>query len=512
VVHTFARFDIRGSMQSNATIDFFGPHQGDHVHALRVGSVTAPITVSGTEASIGEVRAASGDISSDIELDGAGTIGLVQLAEGGNLRSHILAPNGRIDKIELLGGVIASSSDPTNRVQITAKNGINQIVAREIRADIVANANGGTGNIARIATTNGPLVGTVRCNGLNAVTGLLEIAEQSRGILLSSSCTTECDVAQLNADVTIENDAIYRIWAQDGMNANSTIRIGGSLATGPGYIFAFGRDPITTPRLRGQIVVNANNTTGVWGTTSPIGYAHLLALSPTYYTNLSSALGGGAVGQVPYRLHVAESDARMTTMAGACTSIQTRLWPDNVTRETIVLHHYGRVKIPSFQGASAPNANAGTTKAFDIDTAPVYFSCPAPPAPCTPAWEGDLGLPWIYRVMADRADSARREVWVSIDAAPVGGVVYLPAAKRFRVSPVNTSPILRCEDTFASPEPLLFDFTYEVSRGVCTDMNFSGAADPGDIETWFAAPADITGDGDAGVEDITLVIEAVANA
>lgn len=430
-----------------------------------------------------------GAFTGGVNVLNCGNIAQVSGGFSSVLDSPIIIGNGKLFTVNLNGPIVAPTA---TTLRLSATAGIDSVSAPSIQGRIVANAGGSTGIIKRFATTAGAFSGTLEAYGL-------ESDQANPGVSIAG---------QLSGNIQIGARGVREpISATSALTSTGSIVIGGDLrddATDDGRI------TLPANGLQGQVIINASNNGSVWAGNVTVGTT---TLSPIpYYNNLSSTLGGGAVGQVPYNLHQAESDARTKalTPGGLCTTIQTKVWPDGVTRETIVLHHYGRVQIPSFQGATAANANAGATKAYDVWTSPVYFTCDPPPAPCTPPFTVST-LPWVYRVMSDQAGSTRREVWMSIDATPIGGVVYLPGATAFRFSPVDANQVLRCEDTFLNPAPFIFDYTYDVSRGVCTDLNMSGIADPGDIDTWFEQPVDITGDGEAGILDITLVVEAVAN-
>src|SRR6185436_16934757 len=91
-------------------------------------------------------------------------------------------------------------------------------------------------------------------------------------------------------------DGLMEIYNQfDG-----TITIGKSYNSATQYI------QVPVHGLAGQITINADNAGGVW--TSPIrvgpnGNAQQIILNSAGYTQTATAIGGGAVGLVPFRLH-----------------------------------------------------------------------------------------------------------------------------------------------------------------------------------------------------------------
>src|SRR6185295_17199994 len=262
---------------------------------------------------------------------------------------------------------------------------------------------------------------------------------------------------------------------------------------------------LTEGGLHGQIVVNGTNygSPSTWDGPVYIDGSPSYTLggdgSTAYYDYLSTDLGGGAVGLVPYHLDGPDCEPPHETQW--CDTLPTHTWPDTTERETIVLRHYG----PVFD--SIPD----TTLPLVIESQ--YQIC-EPPS-CPPSWGFITSCCDVLVNPAGATDAQRpREIWVSRKL--VGGV---PQAfdydYNYRISLHAPSTIvdLRCGSTFASggSEPYVAGYPYTFNYGLCLDRNRSGTVDIEDVVLWIASPVDLNRDWNADIDDLLILIQA-ANA
>jgi hypothetical protein len=100
--------------------------------------------------------------------------------------------------------------------------------------------------------------------------------------------------------LVIDNNHFGTIELTGPMSNASIITVGASASAGSANRFIF-----PAGGLRGQVVVNGANTSGVWDGTATVGG---VALSPSVvYANLSADLGGGAIGAGTYSHHREDS-------------------------------------------------------------------------------------------------------------------------------------------------------------------------------------------------------------
>ena len=187
--------------------------------------------------------------------------GITNARAGRHIRGDVTAEHGRILVVYAQAGNIGSANDP---VAIRAKYHVYHVEGLSVYADINTRANGGSG-------------------GLFAL-----IAQQFHG-------SVECEKLILNPWLSMEG---FILIAQQ---FSGEIILGKSFATAAQYI----QLPVTG--LAGQIIFNADSApNGAW--TSPVrlganGAPNQIVLNSPGYTQAPSALGGGSVGLVPFRLH-----------------------------------------------------------------------------------------------------------------------------------------------------------------------------------------------------------------
>lgn len=407
-----------------------------------------------------------GDITGDITLlprtSGESTI--VNGTVTGRVRGNIFVDHGAIFGFTAAGGLGAAGAP----VQVRTRNNIVRLTAREIYADITTLSNGGSGWTGKIETTAGPFVGSLTTSAI-ASTGTNE-----PGVLFVAG--------DLDANVSIIGSV------RNQNNGQPVVNVAGRLS--PGRVFKIGTslEPGAAVRfasaggLAGQMIVNGWAGTGVWSGPVTVGGGTLGPVPE--YTAMSSALGGGAVGLVPFMLHSADSlPARGATLstAGAPT-------PSNPLRARF----YGPV---AWNGAQP----------LLVETRPV----------------GSVGA-WTD---ISACFSFGREPGVTPSANVVAAYPIRPMTSgQYRVRPVRVgSGALLC-DIGLAPNPAVADstseYTFTILGGCAGDADGNGAVNFADISallsSWgvapgggagcFLPPIDVTGDGVVNFADVTLVL------
>jgi hypothetical protein len=227
--------------------------------------------------------------------------------------------------------------------------------------------------------------------------------------------------------------------------SNSTIlRIGGNLLS---TLSIDGDD-----YLEGQVIFNANNVEGHgWSSSSyiilgPVSESITLTPRP-HYNQVSSSLGGGAVGNVPYNIHASEcSPVNGDT---ACMEAHTEIWDTApYERETIVLSHYGKVfdSLPS--SGSIP---------LVVMRQPL--SCPYG-QPCP----GDATEVSSSCTVAVGQGTNGREVWICMTPANSSTPVSFGSPYRFTITPRadGGTTDLRSDQTGLGTAPNVYSYTYMI--------------------------------------------------
>lgn len=268
--------------------------QADTAHDDNFTVIASRITTSGRAICNDDSTISLIEVSGDIE-------GYIQSVEGsiaavrtttstGDLLAAISAEEGEIGVIEI-GGNIGSAS---NTVNITAGQdlgdgntySITKIQAQSVWANIVAD-DADRGDIREVITSAGNFTGSLHAfSAQGAPTG-------------SANIQIEGD---LDGDLIFDGDVKQQIWIKGSMIEGSTISIGHDLKNDPTEAFEILIDD--ADGLKGQIIINAGNGVsdpGEWLGAIRVG-STTLATAP-YYSNLPSAIGGGAVGLAPYRIH-----------------------------------------------------------------------------------------------------------------------------------------------------------------------------------------------------------------
>jgi hypothetical protein len=314
----------------------------------------------------------------------------------GSITGNITNEYGPVTDVGVVSGDIGSSGSHVN-IQAALFNG--NIEANSIYAEIGATSGGMVPSFNYLETFAGNFEGSLTMADWGSVLG-------TRGLLVAGD---------LAADVVIAGSL------PSGIN----ISAGGNITN--------------------QISINAAGGSSTWvGTVSANGSG---LMSPPYYTDTSSHIGGGSVGLVPFHLH--DSDCDPPPSSAACEpTFSTRAWPAGFgggTRQTIILRHYG----PVF------NSNAEVVPLV-VYRESLTLCTPDPCEGDEPYWTDDTSLFDIYV-----PGGGSREVWIAYKL--VGGEpVDFTYAYQFDIDLVTSDshPLLRSDDTLASPAPDVAGYPY----------------------------------------------------
>lgn len=252
-----------------------------------------------------------------------------------------------------------------------------------------------------------------------------------------------------------------------------------------GCCISIGAFAQATAGIGGQIILNASNAAGTWTGDVVVGS---LTLSPEpHYSQLSSQLGGGAVGLAPFKVHGQD-----------CDPPHLSVLTDGDVGEGlagIVVRHYGPV---NFDSEEFPFVVLETELPTSVD------------APDGPYWEccGStcLGTPVDVSssLTATRSPTNPREVILE----GVGGFKFT-VWHTYCIKPVLSGDAsLYCEEVSGSPSVTDYKYRFAII-GSMFDLNQSGDVEYGDVTAWFNEPADFNGDDSADSADLAELIEAI---
>lgn len=295
-----------------------------------------------------------GDVLNDIEMKEfvnadqfPQNADIVDLDISGRAGSLLVTRQGAIGLLRI-GGRMGDVNSTNNYLE--AKTEIRRVVIG-YNADYVGNR----GFFGSIGSSGGqppyPDIRRIEIIGSNSSNIAFQGTLKARNFLSASGGVNPGLIitgGDLDADVYIDgglpSGATLSIPANRNLTPAKFIRLGESAA---------GTMTFPANGLDGQVIINSKNNGSTWSSGGTVGGT---SLSPIpYYNNLSSTLGGGAVGLVPYNLRQAESIAQSRDPADPCQSeIRMRTWPDGTQREAIVLHHYGPVLYQPVSGTPFP--------------------------------------------------------------------------------------------------------------------------------------------------------------
>jgi hypothetical protein len=252
----------------------------------------------------------------------------------------------------------------------------------------------------------------------------------------------------------------------DEVSSTSLLRVGANVGVEASLIVEDGQS------LEGQIIINAN------GSTSSFDLAILLAGDvnveggdgPQYitvpdYGYVRSDLGGGAVGLVPFRLHLGDSSPP-SDPDPSCATFETKAWPSTHgggTRETIVLQFYGPVYDYADDRGDPDDEETKPVKVGIQSLALV--TPPATPPDDEESLRTDRTDLFDVYVPGNGSSTFSREVWVArkLDGSSAVGL----GGHRYWITPAldtTSDRWLRCDKTFAGTTnpPEVAEFAYEL--------------------------------------------------
>lgn len=496
---TFAAPTSTASIQNLMKISNDNPSLGSlvianlHVNGM-LGDPSIPIAQRSIEAEKIVTLRAGGDIGATIRSTGrlASNGSLVLdgeitsiVSDTGSITGDIYSKRG-IRELSALNGTIGSSSRTSSIVTgnyvimvngqpVDQGIGIGEMKAGTIFANVNTVSEGGFGRVCRVVADGSPAPGNF--------TG--DIITSDLGTLYNLDSYIQV-AGNLNADVTFR----YTMSDEDGpalpaainiggeLPANKTIRVGLSMEggnTGVGGIKVN-----AAGGLKGQVMVNAQNgnpATYPWLGDVTVGSTLLdpgATGSTPYYPTLSSTLGGGAVGLVPFNLH--KQDCLPIHDAGAC-SYPSRVWTScggGAARDTLILRHYGPIEDSDRFDSDLP---------VKVERQSLIWNCyynqngvwQCDPAP----WE-DVSTQVDVCVAPSEGGTPRpRELWIARKI--IGGVAqpwWGGYQIRVTLMPNDTNPDLRSAGTLASTAPIIAGYPYRFATICDEPFGLSAGAGP----------------------------------
>ncbi len=293
------------------------------------GSGTTPAGSIVAEA-IGNV-VSTGNINALIQATDSNAEVTFVNSQGGGIYGNILSTSGSIGTVQA-AGAIGTTSSP---VSIRFGTNIQQITGGSIVANVQNGLLGGDGKLQHFETTSGNFSGSLLTKTFEPfVTGP------------STAITVTGDVA---GTISIGSGSLARPIAIGGkLLSTGKIIIGGSnvLASPTDGVIS-----VAASGLQGQVVMNAlGNTAGTYWN-RPVYIDSTITLAPgssqpymaPNYNAGDSALGGGAVGVVPFHLH--DND---------CVPVNGGSSAPIVTGSSVRLRFYGPVECPICTSTLAP--------------------------------------------------------------------------------------------------------------------------------------------------------------
>ncbi|MCL4221290.1 MAG: hypothetical protein KJZ65_07960 [Phycisphaerales bacterium] len=253
--------------------------------------------------------------------------------------------------------------------------------------------------------------------------------------------------------------------------------------------------------LAAQILVNQQNGSAEWSGDVVIGSTTLGPgetgdYQAPYYGVLSSTLGGGAVGLVPFNFHPKDSapdhDSVVTT--GALSTVQ--------------IAHYGPVSVASgngvrvFEGSWAIPIGYSEYNEIPLCSGPAYWD----------EWdgEGDFDVSVSGRVITITGDERTFTTGKAYQIIPDGLVCAgIPGTPDVVYISNWFGAWDEDNDEFCDGLPETNGYGFVIPSKF--DLNLSLELETGDVDTWLTEPVDLDDDDDADVLDLAAVIDAVVN-
>jgi hypothetical protein len=226
-----------------------------------------------------------------------------------------------------------------------------------------------------------------------------------------------------------------------------------------------------------------------------------------YYETLSSEVGLGAVGLVPFNLH----DTDCLPPNGTKGICEVDPYPPNNNKRTVVLRHYGPI-----------SEVAGSTPAIVIERQDWALTCPHP-STCylVPVWN-DVTSCFNVSVaptssIAPSNVSGEREIWVwpktQVTTPCLDGTW---SNRTYRIRPRlsttgdATTTRVRSDQTLVTVDPPVVYWDYVFSLE-CFDLNMNGIPDMNDVPVFLSQHADYNEDEVVDTQDLSLLVQAIVN-
>ncbi len=467
-VDEISRFDCLGALQAPITCQT-GINFGN-TFVVQASSSTTGGTISVSSSGMLRVRGTGTQgLAGAISAQGGG-INLIASTSGG-LFGNVSA-TGDIASIDM-GGAIGTSTTPVSITTTGHGSDVGTVKGTAVYANITTpHQSNPRGDTKRIEATTGGFKGSLTTYVMQGT------ALGTPAIDLATNLDANVDVFALDRGLTIDGSIL----------AGRTVRVGRALAAQAPVVIGSGG-------LQGQIILNAENIDGTWSGSVTVGST---TLSPTpYYTQLSSQLGGGAVGLAPYNCHVQDCDPPHLSV----------LTEEEVGEglSSVVVRHYGPVNFAS--GFPFVVMETELPNYVDVPNSICWECCGVGTCSYSPPVPGCLGTPVNISssLSAVQSETNPRDIIVS----GVGGFKFSQwHTYCFKPLRTATSNKLYCEGVTGSP--VVTDYIYRFAIiGSMFDLNYSGDVEYGDVTEWFEEPVDFNGDEAADSADLAELIEAV---
>lgn len=346
---------------------------------------------------------------------------IFSIVSGEGFRGDVTAEDGYIGQLTASGVAFPSSlpgtiGTPTTPITIRSSEAIGFVHgAHGVYADI-SGLSGEEFDVTfgRLNTNFGPFVGSIRASYF--VTTVLDDGTYAPGLSVYGG--------DLDADVTISGDYVFN----SGSSTRTIITVGtAGRAIPAGRTFTIGgglNGAVNTEEtnvafdlpaggLEGQIVINASDNAETWSAPIRVDGIKLddgrsQPNDAPYYERMSSELGGGSVGLVPYHLHKSDCLPAHNETGDCGVTFQLRTWPAShggEERETIILRHYG----PVFDGEDGSLLDDPDTNPLVIERISLAVCYPTLCEDDDPDWTDRSALHDVYV-----PPGSSREVWVSL--------------------------------------------------------------------------------------------------
>ena len=394
---------------------------------------------------------------------------LQNVTVGGSLLGNVVVEDGAIQDTGLT--VTGTIGTPAHPVTVSAKASafINSITCSAFYGTLR-----GPGTLAApptglFRTTSGPVEGELRISSLfggNSSNSGLRVAGDVNAnvpitfnadapIVIGGKLATGKTLTVLNANQGI---------SMGGLDQTARLIVKGSLPAGKSITIG------TTSKITmgGQVILNADNTTGTWGGTVIVG-STLLSPAPAYPIS-SALLGTGAVGLVPFQFYRQDCSPPQVNTTSSPMVRNSELAGGNYP--AIRLRFYGPVALPAGQDAintirvfqGVPPTSLEDDETFnEVDQGP------------------EMTGSWTASLAAVPFNAGRQELRL----ACTGGT---PAAGPYYITNMGSTAQLLCDIGLATNPPVA-GFTYrftvtDIAAGCGSaflDYNGDSVVNPDDV-------------------------------